>query len=99
MNNFTEHLRQARRLVILRLLSEQNAYTTNSSVLHRALHHLGIASSRDDVATDLAWLAEHGLLTLEQPVPALYVATLTARGHDVVLGNAIVPGVSRPSPR
>lgn len=97
--SFAERLREDRRLVLLRLLSEQNAYRTNSSILHMGLHHLGVAASRDDVMTDLAWLRDQGLLHLENAADAVLVATLTVRGFDVANGDAVVPGISRPHPK
>lgn len=99
MKSFAETLREDRRLVLLRLLNEQNGYRANSSVLHAGLHHLGVAASRDDVLTDLAWLKDQALVGMDEAVQGVYVATLTARGADVVHGTAIVPGVNRPSPR
>ena len=99
MKPFAERLREDRRLVLLRLLSEQNGYRSNSSILHTALYGLGVAASRDDVLTDLAWLDEQGLVRSEEAVPGVIVVTLTARGADVASGMAQVPGVSRPSPR
>lgn len=96
---FAERLREDRRLVLLRLLQEQPGYRTNTSVLHAGLHFLGVASTRDDVRTDLAWLQEQGLVALSEAIPGVAVATLSARGGDVVAGQAIVPGVSRPSPK
>lgn len=99
MKTFAERLREDRRLVLLRLLNEQGAYRANSSVLHAGLQHLGVAASRDDVVTDLHWLRDQALLSLEEAVPGLYVATLSARGRDAVEGLCLVPGVSRPGPR
>ena len=99
MKPFAERLREDRRLVLLRLLAEQNGYRSNSSILHAALYGLGVAASRDDVLTDLAWLHDQSLVALDEAVPGVHVATLSARGHDVVLGQTRVPGVSRPSPR
>jgi len=99
MNPFTERLREDRRLLLLRLLSEQNAYRSNASILHTTLYALGVAASRDDVRTDLAWLAEQGLVRVDEMAAHVDVATLTARGHDVVVGTAHAPGVSRPEPR
>lgn len=96
---FEERLREDRRLVMLRLLSEQSAYRTNSSILHAGLHHLGVSATRDDVLTDLHWLREQSLVSLEQATEGVFVATLLARGLDVATGQATVPGVSRPSPR
>jgi hypothetical protein len=99
VKTFAERLREDRRLVLLRLLSEQNGYRTNSSVLHAGLHALAVAASRDDVLTDLYWLQDQALVRLSEPVPGVQVAELTARGHDVATGHAVVPGVNRPSPR
>lgn len=99
MKPFAEELREHRRLILLRLLSEQNGYRCNSSVLHAGLYGLGVAAARDDVTTDLAWLADQHLVSLEEAVPGLSIATLSARGADVAAGNAIVPGVKRPGPR
>lgn len=96
---FAERLREDRRLVLLRLLSETAGYRCNHSILHSGLHGIGIVSSRDDVFTDLHWLGEQGLVRLSEHVPGVLVAELTARGHDVVQGFANVPGVSKPSPK
>ena len=96
---FDDALREGRRLVMLRLLSEQLAYRANSSNLYLGLDSLGVASSRDDVITDLHWLRDQALVTLDEAVPGVYVATLTARGQDVAKGLVAVPGVQRPSPK
>lgn len=96
---FAERLREDRRLVLLRLLSEQNGYRANASVLHAGLHALAVAASRDDVRTDLHWLQDQSLVRLSEPVSGVLAAELTARGHDVATGLAVVPGVNRPSPR
>lgn len=98
---FASHLREDRRLVLLRLLSEQKGYRANSSNLHAGLYNLGIVASHDDVTTDLAWLAEQGLVLLESlpEVPGLTIATITSRGDDVALGRAVMPGVRRPGAR
>ncbi len=96
---FADRLREDRRLVLLRLLSEQLGYRANSSQLHAGLHHLAVAATKDDVMTDLHWLKDQGLLRVQEPVEGVLVAELTSRGHDVATGSAVVPGVSRPSPR
>ena len=99
MKSYFEHLREERRLVILRLLSEFAGYTANSSILSSGLAHLGVPASRDQVHTELDWLAEQGLLTQEDLGIGVRTATLTARGDDVAKGLAVVSGVKRPSPR
>lgn len=96
---FAEKLREDRRLVLLRLLSEQRGYSANSSILHAGLQHMGVAATRDEVLTDLAWLEEQGLIKTREPVEGLLVAELRSRGQDVVTGQAVVPGVARPHAR
>ncbi|MDH1007411.1 ArsR family transcriptional regulator [Pseudomonas nicosulfuronedens] len=92
---YADFLRQDMRLVILRLLVEMPAYRANSSVLNAALDSFGHAVSRDQVKTELAWLAEQGAISLEDIGPVV-VATLTERGHDIAAGRARVPGIKRP---
>lgn len=100
MKTFAERLREDRRLVLLRLLSEQHGYRSNNSILHAGLHHLGVAGTRDDVRTDLAWLQEQGLVRLTEAADSgIVIAQLTGRGQEVAEGHAVVPGVSRPSPK
>lgn len=87
-----------RKLAILRLLAEDAGYSANDSVIRAAIQPLGFTVSRDRVRTDLAWLAEQGLVTIED-IAHLKVAKLTERGGDVASGAARVDGVERPSPR
>lgn len=93
--DFAEHLRQDRRLVLLRLLAELPAYRANSSVLYVALEQFGHSTTRDQVKTELRWLEEQALVVVEEAGPVL-VATLRERGQDVAKGRATVPGVARP---
>lgn len=93
--DFAEHLRQDQRLVLLRVLSEMPSYRANSSVLSTLLHQLGHTMSRDQVKTELRWLCEQGLLTLEE-AGSVIVATLGERGQDVAEGRSRVDGVNRP---
>lgn len=101
MKTFVERLREDRRLVLLRLLSEQPGYRANSSNLHAGLHALAVPASRDDVTTDLHWLCDQSLVLLESvpEVPDLVIASITSRGDDVAKGRVIVPGVRRPGPQ
>lgn len=95
MNDFAEFLRQDIRLLILRLLAEMPTYRANSSVLTLAIERYGHSPSRDQIKTELHWLAEQGLLQIEDIGPVL-VATLRERGADVAKGRAVVPGIKRP---
>jgi hypothetical protein len=95
MSQYSDFLRQDIRLVVLRLLAEMTAYRANSSVLTMALDTYGHSLTRDQVKTELHWLAEQGALTLEDVGPVM-VATLTERGQDIAAGRARVPGIKRP---
>ena len=95
---FAERLAEDRRLVILRLLEQTPGYFANESLIHSSLADFGLAVSRDQVRTDLSWLAEQGLATNED-VAGVMVVCATTRGLDTAAGRAIVPGVKRPGPR
>lgn len=98
MNSYSEILAADRRLVILRLLNEAPGYSGNDSILLAALQAFGHAPSRDQVRTDLAWLAEQGLITSDD-LASVMVVKITSRGADAATGRASVPGVRRPSPK
>ena len=80
--SFQDFLRQDVRLVLLRVLTEMPAYRSNSSVLGSALERYGHAVTRDQVKTELAWLAEH----LNELPGSGIVYTLTTRDADRVAG-------------
>ncbi|MBD9463931.1 ArsR family transcriptional regulator [Pseudomonas sp. Pdm06] len=95
MTPYADYLRHDMRLVILRLLVEMPGYRANSSVLNTALDNFGHTASRDQVKTELQWLAEQGAVSLADIGPVL-VATLTERGQDIAAGRARVSGIKRP---
>lgn len=97
MTDYRNHLAQHMRLALLRLLADAPGYAVNDSLAGSALRQCGFHASRDQVRSELAWLAEQGLCRLED-VGGLTVATLSERGRDVAEGRATVPGVQRPSP-
>lgn len=70
---------------------------SNHYILREALDGVGHNVSRDIVLAELFWLAEQGLVTLDD-LGSMKVATLTGRGQDVALGRAVVPGVKKPVP-
>jgi hypothetical protein len=97
MSDYSTLLTADRRLVILRLLGESGGYTANEYLIQAALDGFGHNIGRDLLHTELAWLAEQGLLSVAE-VGGVQVATLSARGSDVAEGRALVPGVKRPEP-
>lgn len=88
-------MQQHQRLVILRCLAEVPGFDLNESILQDSLIAYGLDISRDGLRTQLAWLQEQGLIRLEQ-LGSTQKAVLTARGEDVALGRAVVPGIKRP---
>ena len=98
MTSYADHFAAHLRLTFLRVLDGAPACRANSSILQSAAHDLGLDASRDQVRTELAWLAEQRLVTVEE-IGHLVVATLTERGGDVAGGRATVPGVQRPTPK
>ena len=98
MKTYSEVVTEDLRLVILRILAEAPGYEANSSILSAAVEPFGHHVSRDRVHTELHWLQEQGLVTLNA-VATVVVGMLTARGLDVAQGKGTVPGVKRPSPR
>lgn len=93
--SFSDYLRKDVRLVMLRILAEMPGFRANSSVIANVLHQFGHAATRDQVKTELRWLAEQGLIGLDEAGSVL-VATLQERGQDVAEGRAVVDGVARP---
>ena len=85
------------RLLVLQALESDPDYSHNEYVLSRYLQSRGHGISSDRLSTELAWLAEQGLLQLEA-VAGFAVVKLTRRGEDVALGRTRVPGVARPRP-
>lgn len=96
--NFEQYQTEDRRLTILRALAAAAQYRANALLLRSFCDQVGHTCSSDRLAADLAWLAEAGLCTTQQPPMGVVVATLTARGLDVAEGRATHPGVQRPQP-
>jgi len=97
MMTFAERQAQVRRLQLLRLLADTPGYEATQYLLYQALPARALGASLDQVASDLAWLDEQGLVTVHQ-VDEARLARITQRGIDVSQGRALHPGVDRPAP-
>jgi len=96
--SFQTTLTEDRRLSLLIVLHQTPGYSANAFLLRDAVDQIfGHSASIDQVRTDLAWLAEQGLVTTRL-VSEVLLATITTRGVDVALGRASVPGVKKPLP-
>lgn len=96
---YADTLQEARRLCLLRTLTDAPAYTANDEMLAAMCYSVGIASTRAQVVDDMRWLDANGLCRVEALGEGVHVALLTERGLDVARGLATVRGVRKPSPR
>lgn len=93
--SYAEEVQKARRQAILLALYFSPGYTGSLPLLRTQIDAAGYVASLDLVQTEIAWLAEQGLVSL---LPDGAAARLTARGEDIALGRSQSPGVRRPSP-
>jgi hypothetical protein len=98
MTTFAAAMAEDRRLVILRLLSEDTDFSLNARMLQTGLKLLGHNASLDAIHADLAWLQDVAAVTVATVHGDVQVATLTERGRDHVEKRAVIPGIKRPSP-
>ncbi len=96
--DFSDLVTQDMRLVILKALAEDTDYSLTDGLLQDVLGRFSHRVSIDRLRTELAWLAEQGLLRVELLSDHVRVATMTPRGKDVADGAVVVPGVKRPGP-
>jgi len=94
---YADTLAADRRLLILRCLEAAAGYRASAPLIVSFLRCQGHEPSADLIATELAWLAEQGLIE-RTAWDRVILLELTARGLDVALGRAQVPGVRRPAP-
>ena len=98
MNDYADYLRRHRRLSILRTLEMAPGYQSNESMITQVLNKLAIATTRDQVRTELVWLGEQGYVTTEE-VAGLLIAEATLAGQEIALGRRVHPDIEKPSPR
>lgn len=98
MTDYAETLGRHRRLAILRHLEASPGYTSNGPILRDVLAGVGLPCTTDQLATELAWLAEQGFVVLAGG-ETFQVAAATARGAEIARGLASHPEVQRPGPR
>ncbi len=95
--SYQDELREHARIAILRMLEDAPKYTSNVSMMTSLLPSLGIGFSRDQVETEVRWLAEQALVTTEDHA-GFIVATATVRGVEVAQGIVTHHGIRRPRP-
>ncbi len=95
--SYADELRKHARIAILRFLEDAPKYTSNVSMLATQLPRIGIAFTRDQVTTEAHWLAEQGLVEVEDHAGFLVVVA-TTRGVEIAQGIARHPDIQRPRP-
>lgn len=95
--NFNELKRSDMRLVMLRSIAD-DGYSLNESLIQTVLELYGHTATRDQVRTQMRWLEEQGLVSIDD-IAGILVAKLTGRGADVASGKATVDGIKRPRPK
>jgi hypothetical protein len=99
--SYSDLFRSNLRLALLNVLQQSPGYSANGSILQGGLYDVGLVVGRDEIETELAWLAAQGYVNVEEvrkPPKTIVVARLTERGEDVQAGRVTVPGVKRPHP-
>lgn len=97
MTDYASTLSKHRRLTILKFLLDSPEYTSNASILVEVCNNFGVTSTRDQVAGEVAWLKEQGMVTFEDHGDFI-VVTATTRGVEIAQGKARHDGVQRPRP-
>lgn len=98
MTTFQNTITEDRRLSLLLVLQSTPGYSANAFLLRDAIDQIyGHTATVDQVKTDLAWLAEQGLVNTRSTGDVV-LGTLSSRGIDVASGRAVQPGVKRPMP-
>ena len=95
---FTELVTKDMRLVMLRCMAEDTGYSLNESILQSVLDMFGHTVGRDRVRTEMRWLQEQGLITIDE-VAGVLVGKLTGRGADAAQGRCRIDGVKCPRPK
>lgn len=101
MTSLAETFAKDRRLVILRLLSEQDQHSLSAPMLTKAVQQLRHSVYDDTIAADLLMLEQHALVVRDEErhgTKTIVFATLTKLGRDVAQGRPH-PLVDQPSPK
>jgi Fe2+ or Zn2+ uptake regulation protein len=97
--SYADTMRRHRRLTILRTLADAPGYASNESIIQQVLDTYRVSSTRDQVRTELTWLAEQGLLAVEDVGGVFMVATITQGGLEISGGKRVHPDIEKPAPR
>ena len=95
MNRYSLFQSEYRRWAILQALTDMPGERVNSDILQMALVDAGYEAGYAAILADLTWLAQGGLIALED-LGEVKIAVLTRRGGDAAAGREHVEGLRRP---
>jgi len=96
--SYADDVLALQRLTILQALEADPQRSINDRILLQVAGRRGPGMYLDQLRDALRWLADRGLVTLDDGADDVYVAELTKRGADVVKGREVVDGIQRPDP-
>lgn len=93
--NYKEFMRPRLRMAMLQLMEQLPRGQSNSSMMSDVLRRGLFVTSREEVKQDLRWLAERGLVVVDEEAGQVLVVSITQAGRDCVNGDVDVDGVER----
>ncbi|MBF0426966.1 MAG: ArsR family transcriptional regulator [Magnetococcales bacterium] len=97
MSDFAQTQASDRRRILIDALYRDPHYASNHVILKSILDRFGHFVSSQQIFSDLLWLQENSLVTL-QDLAGIAVATLTSVGLDLAENRTFCPGVRRGDP-
>lgn len=94
MNNYGKFIEPRRRGVLLAILHQSAIQGASVPVLASVAQQAGYRAARETIETDLAVMADMGLLTLRD-IGTVRMARIEPRGSDVATGQLALPGIER----
>ena len=95
--SYKETIAKEQRLLILQALQQDTDYRVNDIMLQAWLEEMGMNPSMDKLHTEMQWLEEQDMLTIEH-IKTMQIATITQRGLDLASGKSRNQGVARIKP-
>lgn len=94
--DFSRHMQEDARLVILKELASQTNDTLSERILHVVIEAFGHNRSQDWLRTQLRAMADVGAIKITEQGTVL-IATITAAGHDHLKRRVVIEGIARPT--
>ncbi|WP_067734472.1 VpaChn25_0724 family phage protein [Novosphingobium naphthalenivorans] len=94
-SEFTARHGELVRLTVLQLLGELSSNSAIEELILPPIEAMDLPCTMDQLRGHLSWLAEQGLIEIENNKRGGLTAYLLERGREVARGAATAPGVAR----